>query len=291
MCHRSSSTTLASESSVVVDGGRPWLSRCSSARCGASGRPRSTVPRHTETASRSVMQHSQRPRSPEVDTPHRRSAFLMVRPKDALDWGAARKATSTVVPRSERKHAWSAQCLAAHICKTGTSWSRRSNVPRKAFDVKVNADICLNAMYVFGDVLSAKVDTRARRRLVEKPRHGDTSLKHAGGEPRWTAEHVRPHRKTQHCDTLPEKQKDKHEKRSMVRRRPGQPPYIDVIDVASHAPLRPWKTPVSSDEALRHCKPSACLSDIGTRCQAEHCADESVGRLLQQTLSATAQNR
>ena len=210
-CHRSSSTTLASESSVVVDGGRPWLSRCSSARCGASGGPRSTVPRHTETASRSVMQHSQRPRSPEVDTPHRRSAFLMVRQWDALDWGAARKATSTVVPRSERKHAWSAQCLAAHICKTGTSWSRRSNVPRKAFDVKVNADICLNAMYVFGDVLSAKVDTRARRRLVEKPRHGDTSLKHAGGEPRWTAEHVRPHRKTQHYDTQPEKQKYKHE--------------------------------------------------------------------------------
>ena len=158
-------------------------------------------------------------------------------------------------------------------------------------------------MYVFGDPLSAKVDTRTRRRPVEIPRHGcptdgartlsrrrDPSLKHADAEPRWTAEHVRPHRKTQHCDTLPEKQKDKHEKGSMARR-PGQPPYIDVIDVASHAPLRPWKTPVSSDEALRHCKPSACLSEIGTRCQAEHCADESVGWLLQQTPSATAQNR
>ena len=55
----------------------------------------------------------------------------------------------------------------------------------------------------------------------------------------------------EHCDTLPETQKDKHEKRSMVRPL-GQPPYIDVIDVARHAPLRPWKTPVSSDDALRH---------------------------------------
>ena len=109
----------------------------------------------------------------------------------------------------------------------------------------------------------AAVDSRTRAASSQ-----NTTLRHAAGET-----------------------KDKHEKRSMVRRRPGQPPYIDVIDVASHAPLRPWKTPVSSDEALRHCKPSACLSDIGTRCQAEHCADESVGRLLQQTLSATAQNR
>jgi hypothetical protein len=125
------------------------------------------------------------------------------------------------------------------------------------------------------------------RPVVGEGRHSNTST-----PSRDTSTRLSDRWKTQHCDTLPEKQKDNHEKRSMVRRRPGQPPYIDVIDVASHAPLRPWKTPVSSDEALRHCRPSAwCLSDIGTRCQAEHCADESVGRLLQQTPSATAQNR
>ena len=81
---------------------------------------------------------------------------------------------------------------------------------------------------------------------------------------------------------------------------PGEPPYIDVIDVARHAPLRPWKTPVSSDEALRHCKPSAQApeesghagpSDNGARCQAERCADESGRWLLQQTPRATAQHR
>ena len=46
---------------------------------------------------------------------------------------------------------------------------------------------------------------------------------------------------------------------------PGEPPYIDVIDVARHAPLRPWKTPVSSDDALRHCKPSAQAPGVWPR--------------------------
>ena len=119
------------------------MHRCSSARWGVLGRASSEVPKQTEIASLSVMQVSQWPRSPAVEIPRRRSAFLMVLAKEALDWGCDRKATSTVVPRSERKHVCSAQFADAQRWSTGTSWSRSSSFARKAFDVAVNADIRL----------------------------------------------------------------------------------------------------------------------------------------------------
>ena len=124
-CHRSSSTTLASASRAVDDAigeRRPEVQCCSTAR-GGSGKS-SALPTQTDIASRSLMRNSQCPRSPAVDTPVRRSAFLRVRAKDALVWGVARKAISKIVPWSEPKHVWSAQFLAAHICKIGTSFSR-----------------------------------------------------------------------------------------------------------------------------------------------------------------------
>ena len=64
----------------------------------------------------------------------------------------------------------------------------------------------------------------------------------------------------------------------------SQPPYLDIIDVPEHAPLRPWKTPTPSDEFLRHCKPGAreqqaesspASSGAVTRCQDERCTDEN----------------
>ena len=62
-----------------------------------------------------------------------------------------------------------------------------------------------------------------------------------------------------------------------------KPPYLDIIDVPEHAPLRPWKTRMPSDEFLRHCKPSAqeqaesSPEDAGavTRGQDERCTDEN----------------
>ena len=97
-----------------------------------------------EIASAGLTRKSQWPRSPEVDTPHRRSAPLIVRANDALLWGAARKPTSTIAPRSdERKHVCSAQFISAHRWRIGTSWSRSCTVARKALDTAVDADICL----------------------------------------------------------------------------------------------------------------------------------------------------
>ena len=55
-----------------------------------------------------------------------------------------RNATSTVVPRCERKHVCSAQFIDAHRWRIGTSWSRSSSFARKAFDVEVSADIASN---------------------------------------------------------------------------------------------------------------------------------------------------
>ena len=73
------------------------------------------LPTQTDMASRSLMRKSQCPRSPVVDTPVRRSAFLMEHAKEALVWGVDRKVTNTIVPRSEPKHVWSAQFLTAHL--------------------------------------------------------------------------------------------------------------------------------------------------------------------------------
>ena len=100
-----------------------------------------------------------------------------------------------------------AQFANAHLCKRSISWSSSFSRARKALDVE--QDIFVNTVYVFGHTLSARVDTQTRRRQVEIPRHGcptdgarprtrrrDPSLKHTDGEPRWTAQHVRPHRKT-----------------------------------------------------------------------------------------------
>ena len=80
--------------------------------------------RQTEIASLSVMQDSQRPRSPAVDTPNLRSADLRVRENDDEVWGVERKATRTVVPLSETKHTCSAQFMVAHRWRIDTSWSR-----------------------------------------------------------------------------------------------------------------------------------------------------------------------
>ena len=124
--HRTNSTTLSSESPAVGDAIRGW--RPEGARGGAGGS--SAFPTQTDIAFRSVVKNSQWPRSPAVGTPNLRSAFLMVRENDALVWAAARKATSTVIPRSVRKHECSAQFLFAHNCKIGASlvaqWKARS---------------------------------------------------------------------------------------------------------------------------------------------------------------------
>ena len=117
------------------------MQRCSTERGGSGGS--SALPTHTEIASLEVMRKSQCPLIPAVDTPVERSALLIVRAKDDDDCGTARKATSTVVPRPERKHACRAQFLEAQDCKIGTSWSRNSSRARKAFDVAINADIRL----------------------------------------------------------------------------------------------------------------------------------------------------
>ena len=126
------------------------------------------LPTHTEIASLGVMRKSQCPLILAVDTPVRRSALLMVRAKDAEVCGAARKATSTVVPRPERKHACRAQHLEAQHCKIGTSWSRSSSRARKAFDVATNADIRL----------TPGMNSSTARRCVSTVEHADASSRY-----------------------------------------------------------------------------------------------------------------